>query len=72
MEQEYCEKGIFNLMAACIEHTIRTKKGDRQSIEKQKQEAREFSKSKMIDLFCDCSYNFEAERLRKIIIEKNK
>ena len=30
-----------------------------------------FASSKMIDLFCDCSYNFESSRLRDKIIKHN-
>lgn len=32
---------------------------------------REFVKSNLIDLFCDCSENFEASKLREKILEYN-
>lgn len=31
-----------------------------------------FSNSKLVGMFCDCSYNFEFKKLRKNIIEYNK
>ncbi len=40
--------------------------------EKAKEINREFSKSRMIDLYCDVSDNFEESKLRKIILDKNK
>lgn len=84
-EQKNCQEsvdyqtvGCFNLVAECIAQLF-TPVGDRadQSYEEQRKKYQKrvnFAKNKnnkLIDLFCDCSHNFEEGRLRKEIIKYN-
>lgn len=60
----------FNMIAYAIGDCFKTPKGDKklEVIEINK----EFATSKLLKMFCDCSYNFEYEKLSKLLLERNR
>ena len=75
---EYQTVGCFNLVAECLSRLfIPVEKSVDKSFEQERKEYKNrvnFAKNKnnkLIDLFCDCSHNFEESRLRQEIIKYN-
>jgi uncharacterized protein YicC (UPF0701 family) len=75
---EYQPVGCFNLVAECLSRLfIPVEDRADQTYEQQQAKYKErvkFAKNKnnkLIDLFCDCSHNFEESRLRQEIINYN-
>ena len=63
MKNDYQTEGCFNLIAECISQCF----VGGYSISETRRDREDFSKSKLVSLFCDCSHNFEADKLRKLI-----
>lgn len=64
----------FNMIAYCMKECFLRNPLFQADEEKEKKERIKFANNKdnkLIDLFCDCSNNFEASKLRKEIIKKN-
>jgi hypothetical protein len=64
-ENDICAKGAFNLIAHTIASCFNQKKGE-------KKINRKFSDSHIVKAFCDCSDNFDHEKLKKEILKANK
>jgi hypothetical protein len=70
-EVDYTQIGCFRVIAATIANCFVLPSGGQKYLEKRKTVLNFAKKSPLIELFCDCSDNFEAQRLRKLIIKKN-
>jgi hypothetical protein len=66
---DYNEKGCFLFAAHLIASAFPARKEKTEWVKKIN---RDFANSKMIQMFADCSENFEAEKLRKLILDRNK
>ena len=58
--------GAFRLIAAVVSHAFNPNKIRNRAI------ARRFADSQLLQIWCDCSENFEAGKIRKKILEFNK
>ena len=68
--REKINQNYFDLTAELIRSALVpcSSKGS----DNEKETNRTFANSRIIDLFCDVTDNFEASKLRKIILDKNK
>jgi len=66
-EQNRINMAYFNLVGAAIEKTLEPK-----GAIKRKENLHFAKHSKLLKLWCDCTDNFEYEKLKKIIIQKNE
>lgn len=67
--KEKINRNYFDLTAMITQQAIAI---PRYSNNDCKEVNRRFANSKMVELFSDCTDNFESSRLRKIILDKNK
>lgn len=63
-------KGYFNLMSIVIKDALEMPRG-RNRLESIKIN-KEFARSKLLEMYCDCSHNFEYNKLSRWIIERNE
>ena len=73
MSDNKINKCYFNLVNETIKHCFNpiSKINTKKQTQKIKNIRINFAKSKMVILFCDCSYNFEYDKLKNLIIKKN-
>ena len=62
------KKACFDLICRAVEECFR-KSGKTEIVKMQR---RNFANTKVVASFCDCSDNFEYEKLRKLIIATNE
>lgn len=72
IQKDYQVIGCFELSAASIKECFLRNESFQEDEDKEKLRRIEFANNKnnkLVELFCDCSNNFESEKLRKEIIK---